>query len=546
VPIGVYTTNGPEACFYVADHSQAEVIIVQNEAQLQKYLTIWDRLPKLKAVVVYLPGAGLEAIRAGRQVYTWEEFMATGSDTEGKELAKRMRDISPAQCATVVYTSGTTGPPKGVMLSHDNYIWCAKTTVDDAKMMDEAENVLVSYLPLSHSAAQIMDIFGSLYKKVALWFADENCLQGTLGATLKEARPTFFMSVPRVYEKIEEKIKAIAASKGNLAKKIGMWAKQVGYKATLEQLQQKPTSWKYSLANTIVFSKVKQALGLDRCKVFIVSAAPVSKATLEFFLSLNIPLMNVYGMSECAAPQTMNYLHCNNIWSAGQPINGTRLKILSQSGEEVPRGTRGEICMRGRNRFMGYYKSEIETKATIDKNGFLHSGDEGYINEKGFLFITGRFKELIITAGGENIPPVLIEDTIKEECRLISNCMLVGDYKNYLALLVAIKTEPGPDMTLTRNLSQEALRILAEIGSPAKTYDEAMNDQKVKKYIQEGIDRANKKATSKAQYVRKWVFLPTDFSLHNGELTPTMKLKRKFVTQKYAELIEDIYRSPNL
>ncbi|CAG9317762.1 unnamed protein product [Blepharisma stoltei] len=546
VPIGVYTTNGPEACFYIANHSEAELLIVQNEIQLKKYLAIWDKLPRLKAIIVYLPGAELESLRAGKQIFTWEEFMATGSDAEGKELAKRMREISPAQCATVVYTSGTTGPPKGVLLSHDNYIWCAKSCVDDAELMAADPNILVSYLPLSHSAAQIIDIFGCMYKKGILYFADENCLQGTLGNTLKEVRPTFFMSVPRVFEKIEERIKAIAASKGSFAKKVGTWAKKVGYEGTIEQLQQKPTSLSFSIANAIIFKKIKQALGLDRCKAFIVSAAPIAKSTLEYFLSLNIPLLNVYGMSECAAPETMNYLHNNNIWSVGQPVNGTRLKILSQSGEEVPRGTRGEICMKGRNRFMGYYKNETETKATIDKNGFLHSGDEGYLNEKGFLFITGRFKELIITAGGENIPPVLIEDTIKEECKLISNCMLVGDHKNYLALLLAIKTEPGPDLSLTRVLSGEALRILAEIGSTAKTYDEAMSDQKVKKYIQEGIDRANKRAISKAQHVRKWVFLPNDFSLQGGELTPTMKLKRKFVAQKYASLIEELYTSPNL
>lgn len=228
------------------------------------------------------------------------------------------------------------------------------------------------------------------------------------------------------------------------------------------------------------------------------------------------------------------------------PINGTEMKILNLNGEDMPRGQRGEICFRGRNKFMGYFKNDSETKTTIDKNGFIHSGDEGYLNEKGFLFVTGRFKELIITAGGENIPPVIIEDAIKEECKLISNCILLGDHRNYLSLMLALKTEPGPELSTTRNLSSEALRILNEIGSAAKTYDEAMQDPKIKQYIQDAIDRANKKATSNAQKVRKWIFLPNDFSMQTGELTPTMKLKRKFVLEKYSSLIEELYRNPSL
>lgn len=172
---------------------------------------------------------------------------------------------------------------------------------------------MISYLPLSHSAAQIVDIFGAIYSKATLNFADENALQGSLGQTLKEVRPTTFVAVPRVYEKIEEKIKNIAAQRGSLAKKIGAWAKPIGYKASLNQLAQKATSWDYSIANALVFSKIKQALGLDRCEKIIVSAAPISKSTLEFFLSLNIKIANVYGMSESAAPTSLNLPHANNI-----------------------------------------------------------------------------------------------------------------------------------------------------------------------------------------------------------------------------------------
>jgi long-chain-fatty-acid--CoA ligase ACSBG len=363
---------------------------------------------------------------------------------------------------------------------------------------------------------------------------------------LKFAQPTAFLGVPRVYEKMEEAIRAIAAKTGGLKRRIALWAKGLGYKGTMAALKKEGMPWGYCLANSLVLSKVKQALGFDKAKFFFVGAAPISKSTLEFFAALNIPIFNVFGMSESSAPTTINHTAKNNLWSAGYAAPGTDLCIFDPKNKPLPAGTRGEICFRGRNKFLGYFKSPKETRETIDSQGFIHSGDEGYLDEHGFLFITGRFKELIITAGGENIPPVLIEDQIKAETKLISNVMLVGDARKYLAALVTLRSVISPEGVPSDQLTPEAISILQAAGITATTVSAAIADGKVHALVGKAIATANKAATSQAQYVRKWKLIGRDFSIPGGELTPTMKLKRKVVQEMYKAEIEALYSEAKL
>jgi long-chain-fatty-acid--CoA ligase ACSBG len=541
VPVGVYTTNNAEACEYIVEHSEASLILVQNEAQLKKYLTFLPKYPKIKALVVYWPGKELETLR-NSLVYTWEEFLSIGKERDLGEADRRMRDLKPNQCASIVYTSGTTGPPKGVMLSHDNFIWTSKAFMKD--VAQARERIIVSYLPLSHVIAQFLDLWCGIVEKHDITFADEKALSGSLILTLQETRPTSFIGVPRVYEKFEEALKKKINSARDIERSLLDWALKVGYEDTINQISGKPLSANFSIAYRLVLEKFKKTLGFDRCSVLCVGGAPISDANLNFFVSLNMPIMNLLGMSEGLI--TTHGGSKINLFSVGIPVAGSDLVVKDRAFNNLPRGSQGELCMRSRGRFMGYYKNEVQTKETIDLEGYIHSGDKGYIDTEGFVHITGRFKELLITAGGENIPPNLIENAVKEKCHVISNAFLIGDAKKYLTMLISLKVNLRPDGSPSQELAPEAVAEFKKIGVMATTVDEAIRSDEVHKFVQKIIDEVNKHATSRAQEIKRFKFIATDFSIGGGELTPTMKLKRKFVLAKYKAFVDELYHEPKL
>jgi len=526
---GIYTTNGPEACHYVADHCEARVIVVENEIHLNKFLQVLDRLPNVQCIVQY---TGEPPKDTPVKVYGWKEFLDLGKGVEQKaEVDRRMSAQKPGNCCTLIYTSGTTGSPKAVMLSHDNLTWTA-SVCSDIFGVKTADEVAVSYLPLSHIAAQMMDVHAPMMKAGTVVFADPSALRGSLVVTLQEARPTLMMGVPRVWEKIEEKMKDIGRQNTGVKKMIGDWAKDVGLRGSYAKIKGDSLPWGWWLADTMVYSKVRANLGLDRCRVKLTGAAPIKMQTLEYFMSLDMGLLEMYGLSETAGPQTVNLpgVGNNRVGTVGRSLPGIETKISSV----------GEICCRGRNTFMGYMKNKKSTSKDFDDEGFFHTGDLGKMSD-GFLSITGRIKELIITAGGENVPPVLIEDKIKTEMPGISNAMVVGDRKKYLACLISLKTEPDEAGDPTDVLTPAALEMLAAAGSKAKNLKEALADPLIYDFIDAGIAAVNETATSRAQRVSKWAFLEKDFSISEGDLTPTMKLKRSKVTTKYESLINKVY-----
>ena len=258
-------------------------------------------------------------------------------------------------------------------------------------------------------------------------------------------------------------------------------------------------------------------------------------------------LINGYGMSESSGPQTTSdprnfkEFDANALSSCGSKLEGTDMMLF-----DIDKHGNGEICYKGRNRFMGYYKNEIDTLNTIDSQGYLHSGDIGKIDPRGNLSITGRIKELIITAGGENIAPILIENEIKESLPFVSNAMVVGDKRKYLVILLTLKYALDKENKITNTLSDEALKNLQAIGSKATNYETAVKDEVLKKFINTEIKKCNERAISRAHHVRKWVFIPGDFTVDGGELTPTLKLKRRVTTDKFTEIIEGLYQDPKL
>ncbi|CAL1594148.1 unnamed protein product [Knipowitschia caucasica] len=540
--VGIYTTNSSEACQYVAENCKANIIVVENQKQMQKIIQVEDKLPHLKAIIQYKQ----ELKEKRPNLYSWAEFMELGRNEPDAPLDSVISSQKPNQCCTLIYTSGTTGMPKGVMLSHDNLTWTALSTSRHVLLSSasQAQEVVVSYLPLSHIAAQMVDIWVTMKVGGVTHFAQPDALKGSLVNTMKEVRPTAFMGVPRVWEKMQEKMKSIGAKSSTVRRKVALWAKDVGLQTNLSKLNQNgvsaPPPFSYHIAKKLVFKKVRKALGLQRCTKCFTGAAPITKDTLEFFLSLNIPLYELFGMSESSGPHTVSVPEAFRLTSVGKPIAGCRTKLSSPDEEG-----NGEICLWGRHVFMGYLNMDANTKEALDSEGWLRSGDLGKHDANDFLYITGRIKELIITAGGENIPPVPIEDAVKEELPFISNAMLIGDKRKFLAMLLTIKCQVNAESGAPEDeLTPEVVELFRRLGSTSRKVSELTGgkDRALHTAIQEGINRVNKRATSNAQRIQKWLILDKDFSISGGELGPTMKLKRPVVAKMYKEQIDTFYK----
>jgi len=529
---GVYTTNNVEACYHCAADSNCNIFVVEDEKQLAKVQQFRDKVPSLKTVI-QLSG------KPAPGVLSWAEVLEIGAKETGDELERRVRQVAVNQAAALIYTSGTTGPPKGVMLSHDNITFTAFNSKSQFDLRDGVEH-FVSYLPLSHIAALLADVYMPLASGACVWFADKSALKGTLGQTLVEARPTCFIGVPRVFEKIKEGFETKAAESKGLRRSLLDWALERGRISQNNRIRGSASKpFGHGLARRLVLSKIHRAMGLDRVHILYSAAAPLSKEALGFFHSLDLTLLQLYGMSECTGPHSACYPDRDKVGSVGPTIEGcyTRLDKLDSEGQ-------GEICMGGRHVFMGYLNLAEKTEEAVDADGWLHSGDLGVIDQRGIVSITGRSKELIITAGGENIPPVLIEDEVMKEVGIVSNCCLIGDKRKFLALLLTLKVVVDLDtMEPTNQLSPPALEFCRHAGSSARTVQDVLDgpDEKVMQAIQSGIDRANSRAASGAQRVAKWSVLPVDFSLPGGEIGPTMKMKRPVIHKKYAQVIERLY-----
>lgn len=542
---GVYTTNTSDACQYVLEHSKGEVLVCEDNKQLKKYTSRDPKdLQTLKAIVVYGETADEALVQACPvPVYSWDAFMKIGSSIPDSAVKERSADIKPGNCATLIYTSGTTGPPKAVMLSHDNITWTSSNIIENYMNLTNNERV-VSYLPLSHIAAQVIDIYAMLILGSCTYFCQPDALKGSLTVTMKDVRPTFFFAVPRVWEKISEKMVQLGREVTGIKKSISTWAKSCG--TAHSKMSQfgagggKPFG--YGCANSIILSKIKEALGLDQCQGCFTAAAPIAPETLWYFASLDIPIYEVFGQSECTGPHTVSDKGKWKLGTCGRPIQGSSTMLDKNTGE---------LCYAGRHIFMGYMYMPEKTAETIDESGWLHSGDVAVLDAdndpnveapSGFLTITGRIKELIITAGGENVPPVLIENEMKAAMPCVSNVMVIGDKRKFLSMVVSLKVEIDLEtMTPTDDLAKDTLFVCEQIGSAAKTYTEAKADPLWSSYVDKGMKKANKMTTSNAQIVQKWVWLPVDFSEKAGDLTPTLKLKRNVVVDKYSELIESIY-----
>ncbi|HEU5060723.1 MAG TPA: long-chain fatty acid--CoA ligase [Kofleriaceae bacterium] len=503
---GVYTTCSPSEVQYIVDHAESLVILVENENQYKKVQSQRSKLPRLKHIV------GMKGAVLGPDAMSWDDFMARGKDVSDEKFFSRLHALEPDGLATLIYTSGTTGPPKGVMLSHDNLLWTAQTL--NGLIKNGSGDSVLSYLPLSHIAEQMLTIHGPIVAGSCAYFAEN---LDKVAENLKEVQPTLVFGVPRIWEKfhagVSEKLGAATGFKKSLVE----WVRKVAKKKSdLENRGEKMGPWlalQYKAANKLVLSKLKPALGLGRARMCVSGAAPIAKEVLEFFATLDIPIREVYGQSEDTGPTTLNVPGKTRFGSVGALIPGIEVKIADD----------GEILVRGRNVFKGYYKEPEATRETL-VDGWLCSGDLGELSSDGFLSITGRKKEIIITAGGKNIAPKNIEAALKNS-RLVAEAVVIGDRRKFLTALIAL------DEDATRN-------YLGEKGiTDGQPYHQ---NEAVRAEIQKAVDEVNKEL-AQVEQVKKFTVLSRNFTIENGELTPTLKIKRKIVNQNFADQIEAMY-----
>ncbi len=501
---GIYTTCSRDEVEYIVRHSEAHVVLVENADQLAKLARRKEVLPQLAHVVLMRGASG-----NGRDVLTWDELVATGERTPETELEARIAALAPDALATLIYTSGTTGPPKAVMLSHANLAWTARTLHDIGGPSDG--DVSLSYLPLSHIAEQMATVHVPVTAGSTVYFAES---LEAIAANLKDCRPTVFFGVPRIWEKLHGGLAAKLGELTGAKAKLVAWARSVCSRVNALHDRGAPIprmlAAQYALAQRLVIRKLKTAIGFDRARTLVSGAAPIAPDVLAFFSSLDLPIREIYGQSEDCGPTSYNLPGRTRLGTVGPPIPGIACKL----------GDDGEILIRGPNVFMGYLKDAAATAETL-RDGWLCSGDLGAFDADGFLTITGRKKEIIITSGGKNIAPKNIEAALKQS-PLVGEAVVIGDRRKFLTALLVLD-EP----------SARKVVDLADLDALARAPE-------LRRALQRVVDEVNA-SVARVEQVKRFAILARPFAIETGELTPTLKIKRSVVAERYAREIEALY-----
>jgi len=502
--VPIYQTNSPDECQYVLENSDAKAVIVEDSEQLEKILQIRDACPKLEHVIS-MTGSSEEAIST-------DELIERGSGIDSAEWEARWRSVTPDDICTFIYTSGTTGPPKGCVISHGNYRAMIDMAISQSVL--EAGRVTYLYLPLAHSFALLIELLSfEVGGVLAYWERDPLKILPNLA----EVKPHYFPSVPRIFEKIYTAATSKAEKAGGVQKLIFDWAIGVGRRVRDLERQGKspwpPLRLQHQLADRLVLSHIRNLFG-GRIIEAVTGAAPINPEILRFFDAAGVLVVEGWGMTETSTAATISTAEAFKFGTIGKPFPGCEVKIADD----------GEILVRGPNVFQGYYKNEEATReALID--GWLHTGDLGEVDPDGFIKITGRKKDIIITAGGKNITPANIEAEVKQH-PLVSQCVLIGDRRPYLTALVTLDPE-------------EAEKFAAEHGL-SKDPEALASNELVRAALSEHVEKINKKF-ARVEQVKKFEILPRDLSQEGGELTPTLKVKRAVVAKKYEPQIEALY-----
>ncbi len=514
--VGIYSTNPITECEYVVGHAGAVVYICEDEEQLDKALTFRGRTPALRKMIVW----DMEGLRDFRDpmVMSFDDLLAIGRKAGGDDPSLFERLVAEGRgedIAGIIYTSGTTGPPKGAMLAHEGYLWVGKQA--NAVSQGTRDDETISFLPLNHVYEQIYDLMIHLTIGHIINFTENT---DTVMTDMRDVSPTLFHAVPRIWEKYYSGIVLKMAD--------ATWLKQAAYGTALkiggryneEKLAGRSPSLAlrlaYALAYFAVFRKLKERLGFDRVKLGFSGAAPISHNILKYFQSIGIPIREGYGMTETTGITHMSDESNFKLGTVGKALPETEVRIAED----------GEILVRHKGIFKGYYRDEETTREAL-RDGWMHTGDVGEIDEEGFLKITDRKKDLIITAGGKNIAPQYIENLLKFS-PYINDAVVIGDKRKFVSAIIVIDEE-------------NVVKYAQDHKVQFTTFASLTRTEEVVKLIQEEVNKVNAQL-ARVENIRKFRILDKKLYTEDGEVTPTMKVKRKFINAQYRDLIESMYR----
>ncbi|NOY90878.1 MAG: long-chain fatty acid--CoA ligase [Deltaproteobacteria bacterium] len=514
VPAPIYVTNTPEQLAYIVKNSRAKIAIADGAEQLEKYLAAEaeELFPRLEHLVTFD-----EVEHADPRVISLQALRKLGAEQPPEALKRRMDELTDDETCLLIYTSGTTGVPKGVMLDHAGQLMVGRACLARFPRFQSrtTEYHAVSYLPLCHQAEQLITNVNSIVTRGQVYFCAD---LAELKEHLVAARPTIFLGVPRVWEKFEAALSGKLAEAKGVTGKLAAWARETefaGFKQDVERGSIRIGLGR-KLARALVVDKIKTALGLDRLEVAVTGAAPIAVSTQEFFASIGITIFEAYGMSETSGVATLTDPAKPRFGTVGTALDGVEIRIADD----------GEVCLRGRNMTRGYLHMEDETKELYGEDGWILTGDLGSLDAEGNLSITGRKKELLITAGGKNVAPVEMENHVKG-IDGVAQCVVVGDRKPYLCALIT--------------LDPENLEAVREATGASGDIEQLAASGKVRAWLQNEIETRCNAQVARYQTIKKFELLPVEFSVEGDELTPTMKLKRGPIHEKYADVIAKLY-----
>lgn len=515
--VGVYSTSPAEEVEYLLHHSESVVLIAEDEEQLDKTLAVRARLPHLRRIVV-IETRGIAHRLGDPMILTYAELVRLGEQRAVEEYAASIATLAPDGLAILVYTSGTTGPPKGAMLSHANLITAGRAFVDVLVPRVGGADEVLSYLPLCHIAERLFSLAWALQAWIVVNFGDGT---ESLLDDLRVVQPHVFFGVPRVWEKMLASVTIKMAD--------ASWLKRVTYRFWLRQGQRlarkRLAGVRLSLLDKLVdtlgwfwlFRPLRERLGLVRVRETASGSAPIAPQVLEFFWALGVQIRELYGMTENVAVCTHTPHHDVRIGKVGRAHTGVDIRIASD----------GEIVMRGPAMFMGYFKNEQATRDAIDAEGWLHTGDVGELDGDGYLTITDRKKDILITSGGKNISPSWIENKLKVS-PYVRESIVIGDRRKYVTALIGIELDTVGDWATRRGIAFTTYRDLSE-------------KSEVRTLIGGWIDEVNG-TLANVEQVKRFSLLPKELDHEDGQLTATQKVRRRAISAEFSEVIEALYR----